>query len=151
MPASSFAYGHRACLLEKGWPNQEIRELVRDDLPSEKMCDVCGEVLKFNQSSMATQWMPHTDHTTPTVFYNQNHLRVKRTHASIMAAWQFSRWRGWTTDKGIIVESRTEPIRQGRFLVALVTLLDRSNGFYLSAYFAIAFDEGSRCPCAQAL
>ena len=51
MPAHSFAYGHRACLLEKGsWPHQEIRRLTQHDLPPPKPCDVCGKVLLSNDS-----------------------------------------------------------------------------------------------------
>ena len=143
MPAHSFAYGHRACLLEKGpWPNQKIRELAQDDLSPTMACDMCGEVLIFNERSRTT-WMPPTDHTTPMVFYNQNHLRVKHTYARIMAAWQVRCWCGWTTNNREVVQCWTEPVRQGRFLVALVTLLERSTGERTIAYFAVqcASDE----------
>lgn len=85
-------------------------------------------------------WQPSTDHTTPVLVWNQNHLRVKRTHSYLMTSWEMDGWRGLTTDLGKVVAGYGAPVEMGCFLVALVTIQCIDKRF--TAYLAIQFKDG---------
>lgn len=85
-------------------------------------------------------YKPQTDHTTPIVIWNQDHLRVKRTRTDLTISWQCDKWRGLTTELGEVVQGWGEPVQWwGYFLVSLVTILDRRTGKRSIAYLAIQY------------